>query len=90
MVKDSNPKGVSVGNTTTSVLGANPNRGFADFVNDSDEVIFLAKAITAVMNEGIRLNAAGGSHTIDGSNPYYGPLSAICASGSKVLTVTES
>ena len=84
-------KGVSVGTDgTTLALAANTDRVSADFVNDSDEVIYLRKASPAALNVGIRLNAAGGSYSIDSNNMYTGAIYAICASGSKVLCVNEN
>jgi len=77
---------VSVGNTSTSVLSANANRALAILVNDSDEEIYVYYGATAVINEGIRLNAEGGSVVEDN---YTGVITAICSSGSKNLTVTE-
>ena len=81
---------VTVGNTTTSVLASNPDRKSATFVNDSDEAIYLQLGANAVLNEGIRLNAAGGSYTIDHNNLFTGAVNAICSSGSKNLVVTET
>jgi len=80
---------ISVGSSDTQVLVANAARKFAVFVNDSDEAIYLDLSATAVMNEGIRLNAAGGAYEINLLNLYTGEVSAICASGTKNLTVTE-
>ena len=82
-------KGVTVGATSTAVLSANTDRVAATFVNDSDEVIYLSLGGTVALNKGIRLNAAGGSFSIDASNLYKGAVTAICTSGSKVLCVTE-
>ena len=81
---------VTVGNTDTSVLAANNSRKSATFVNDSDESIYLQLGAAAVLNEGIRLNAAGGSYEINHTNLFTGAVNAICTSGSKVLTVTET
>ncbi len=74
---------------STAVLAANAARIFAQFVNDSDEVIYLDLSATAVMNEGIRLNANGGAFEINHTNLYTGAITAICATGGKNLTVTE-
>ena len=81
--------GVVVANVDTTVLAANPNRQFAVFVNDGDEPIYLALTDTAAMNQGLRLNAAGGAYEINLTNLYTGEVSAICASGGMTLTVTE-
>jgi len=83
-------KGVSVGSSTTTVLAANASRVAATFVNDSNETIYLRLGATAVMNEGVRLNAGGGCYEINQLNLYTGTVTAICSSGSKVLCVTET
>jgi hypothetical protein len=77
---------VTVGSTTTSVVSANADRISLTLVNDSNETIYISKSGTAVMNEGIRLNANGGSVLI---TDYTGAVAAICSSGSKNLTVCE-
>ena len=81
--------GVTVGAASTLVIAANPRRADAVFVNDSNEVIYLARGNAAVMNAGIRLNAAGGSYEINRNNLFLGVINAICASGDKNLTVSE-
>lgn len=80
---------ISVGSSDTTVLAVSATRQFAVFVNDSDEVIYLSLSATAVMNEGIRLNASGGAYEINQNNLYTGEVSAICASGTKNLTVSH-
>lgn len=79
----------TVGSSTTQVLAANGGRIGASFVNDSDEVIYLAFGASAVANQGIRLNASGGAYTMPRDSIYTGSINAICASGSKVLTYVE-
>ena len=81
---------VTVGNTTTVILATNPDRKAATFVNDSDEAIYLQLGAAAALNQGIRLNASGGAFTIDKNNLFTGAINGICASGSKVLVVTET
>lgn len=78
--------GVSVGSASTTVLAANTARKAAIIVNDSDETIYLKYGTTAVANSGIRLNANGGAVR---EEMYTGIITGICASGSKVVTVTE-
>lgn len=87
--KSTTSNSVTVANTSTLVLAANPNRKYVALVNDSNEVIYISLGVAAVLNKGIRLNAEGGSYEIDSENLYTGSIYAICSSGSKVLTVTE-
>ena len=78
-----------IGAGTTAIVGANKSRISATFVNDSNETIYLALGIPAVMNQGIRLNANGGAFTIGKENPWRGEVNGICASGTKNLCVIE-
>ena len=80
--------------TTASgaALAANPSRNYALFVNDSDTVMYLMIGATAVANQGIRLNADGGSYEMadEFGNLSYDAIYAIHGgSGSKALLVTE-
>ena len=43
----------------------------------------------AVLNQGVRINAAGGSLELTGGSLYLGAVNCICASGGKVLLVSE-
>lgn len=88
-VADEGAGSVSVGSSTTEIFAANDDRQSATIVNDSDEEVYLGLGVAAVMNKGIRLNAAGGSYEINLSNPWVGTVNGICASGSKVVTITE-
>ena len=81
--------GVAVGSSTTLALAANAARVAATFTNDSDEKIYLSLGATAVMSQGIPLNANGGSYEINQTNLYTGVVHAICSSGSKNLCVSE-
>lgn len=88
-VSTATPTKVAVGIASTPVFAANPDRVFAEFTNDSDKIIYLSLSGTAVMHEGIRLNAEGGAYEISQINLYLGAVSAICAAANKNLTVTE-
>tara|TARA_R100000808_G_C2154717_1_gene165964 strand:+ start:8513 stop:8896 length:384 start_codon:yes stop_codon:yes gene_type:complete len=78
---------VTVGTSTTAVLGLNVDRRSSIIVNDSDTVIYLSLQNSAVANKGIRLNPEGGTFT---SNTWIGVVNAIHAgTGYKNLTVTE-
>lgn len=80
----------AVGSSTTEVLAARTGRVCATFVNDSDETIYLALGVNAVMNRGIRLNANGGAYEINWTNMFRGAVDAICTSGGKNLCVMET
>lgn len=82
--------GVNVGVASTAILAANTDRGYAAIVNDSDTAIYLALGAAAVLNQGIRLNARGGTFEIAWGNLWRGTIYGIHgAAGNKVVTVTE-
>jgi len=80
---------VLVLNTTTMVLEPNPRRSAAFIVNDSDTIIYLALGVVAVLNRGIRLNAAGGAFEINSTNLFKGVINAIASVTDKNLCVIE-
>lgn len=82
--------GVDVGVASTLILASNTNRLYAAIVNDSDEVIYLAKGAAAVLHQGIRLNANGGNHEINWTNLYTGAIYGIHGgAGNKRVTTEE-
>jgi len=77
---------------TGAALAANANRIYAMFINDSDTPIYLMLGAAAVANQGIRLNAAGGSYEMSAleGNLYVGAVNAIHGgAGNKNLLVLE-
>lgn len=82
---------VSVGATTTAALAANPDRKYALFVNDSDATIYLMIGAGAAANQGIRLNANGGSFEMSAhfGNLAVEAINAISSGSNKNLLVTE-
>lgn len=79
----------TVGAVSTLVLAANPNRVDTELVNDSDQIMYLARGNAAVIGSGIRLNPAGGSYRIGTNNLFLGDVNAICAGGQANLTISE-
>lgn len=77
---------VTVGDTSTAVVASNGERIKVILINDSNETIYLAYGADAVANQGVRLNASGGS-IVEGE--FTGAINAICSSGSKNLTVID-
>jgi len=78
---------VSVGSSSTTVLASNANRKQAILVNDSDEEMYLKYGSGATANSGLRLNSYGGTLV---ETVYTGIITALCSSGSKVITVLEA
>lgn len=87
------PGSVTVGTTSVRVAGSNMYRKKMTLTNDSDTVIYVAKANDAVLNKGIRLNANGGS-VVDEPDLqnylYTGPWAAISSAATKNLCVQEN
>ncbi len=81
---------VTVGATSTAILAAHPKRLTATIVNDSNEPIYVSTGGAAVVGQGIRLNANGGSYEIHAQNIYYGAINGICASGSKDVSISQT
>lgn len=83
--------GVTVGVTSVDALDASSGRTYAVFVNDSANPIYLSmNGAPAVVGQGVRLNATGGSYEINLSNQYIGQVNAISGTGGSNLTVTAS
>ena len=73
-----------------AALAANANRKAALFINDSAAEIYLKVGAAAVANQGIRLNASGGSFQLDSTLPSRAAVNAIAvAAGPYVLLVAE-
>lgn len=80
--------------TTTSgaALAANVGRKYAFFQNDSDTPIYLKVGAAAVANQGIRLNANGGSYemsTLLGNLDTRAVNAIHGGTGNKVLLVAQ-
>ena len=83
---------LGVTNASQAALAANANRKYALFINNSANVIWLKIAATAVANEGVRLNAVGGSYEMTSAEGSLntGAVNAISdVAGPSVLTVLE-
>lgn len=83
---------VSCTSSTGAALALNGGRVAALFINDGTSTIWLAINQAAVANEGIRLNANGGSYYIHDKtqgNLDREAVNCITASATVVLLVTE-
>ncbi len=81
----------SMTGTTATVLASNGGRKYALIVNDGTINCYLNLGSTAVANEGIRVNANGGSYEMSRNigNLYTGAINGILVSGTATLLVTE-
>ncbi len=81
----------SIGVSTGVVLAASEARVYALFINDSDTTVYLRFGEAAILNEGIRVNANGGSWSMSqkSGDLYLGAVNGISAMASKNLLVLE-
>lgn len=79
---------VSVGAASAVVAAANPRRVEITITNDhASNILYLRLgASTALVNTGIRVNAAGGSYT---TRAYTGEIRGIASGASTTTLVTE-
>lgn len=86
---DFNP---TIGTGSTVVLEDNSKRQRVIFCNYSDELMYLSQSGLARITFGIPIAPNGGSYE-DQPDPtgymWMGSYHAICASGGKILSVTE-
>lgn len=91
-VKNANDTFATIAGVSTLALAANQSRQDTEFVNDSDDIIYLARGNAAVIGSGIRLNPNGGSYTIGLHNLFLGAVYAISDGGAQIasnLTISE-
>lgn len=80
---------VSVGAASTTIVPANPDRLEVTICNadaTSSDLLYLSLGGTAALNTGIRVNAQGGSFTID---TYTGAINGFATSASTPVTYSE-
>ena len=77
------------GTSSQRVLAENPRRAYALLVNDGSATIYIRLGLPAVANQGIRLNASGGSYEITWLNLWQGEVYAIGDATNPSLLVTE-
>lgn len=78
-IESSEISGIAIGAISMLILAAATpgRRADADFTNDSDCVIYLARGEDAVVGSEIRLNPNGGSYHIGANNLWEGTVYAI-------------
>jgi len=82
--------GVDVGVASTLILALNADRLYAAIVNHSDTDIWISLGAAAILDQGIPLNAHGGSYEINWTNLYTGAIYGIHGgTGNKRVGVME-
>ena len=76
---------------TAAVLALNDDREYALIVNDGSVDVYLKVGAAAVANQGIRINANGGSYEMSRAlgNLSDVAINGITASGTATVLVTE-
>ena len=75
--------------TTSSVIAPASNRQAMAIVNTGSVPCYLSLSGVATSGKGIYLAASGGFYNIDLTNRYRGAISAITASGTTTLSMSE-
>ncbi len=84
------PTCAAVGTTAVVLSDANEKRRYMAIFNDGDNAnVYLGLGVTAVNNNGIRLNPAGGAYEINLLNLTLGTISAITKVASQNVTWVE-
>lgn len=83
---------VTVGATTVELAAANANRTYLLLVNDSDAAIYVKFGVAAVLNEGIRINANGGSLEVSPRNGNLDirAVNGIASAASKEMLIAQA
>jgi len=89
VISSSTPSHADITTTSGTALAANTSRGDAVLTNYGAVGCFLARGATAVVGQGIYLAPNGGYYNIDANNLYRGVISAITASGTTTLSISE-
>jgi hypothetical protein len=83
------PTFATVGTTSSEIIAANIDRKGLVLVNDSTKICYLAFGDTAVIGRGIRLNANGGSFTMQESTFTTQSVNAIATYINSNMTIQE-
>lgn len=79
--------------STTEALAASTTRTYLLIINDSDTTVYLKFGAAAVLNQGIRLNANGGSAEFSPRNGNVDTRAVNVihgGAGNKALLITEA
>lgn len=82
----------TISTTASSILSGDSGRTYVSIVNDGGNNVylhFIATSTGVTAQNGIRLNANGGSFEIDQNNSYTGQIYAITQSGTSTLTIVN-
>ena len=83
---------VTMGVASALVIAANANRSYLLIINDSDVAVYLKVGVAAVLNEGIRINANGGSFEMSAINGNLDTrvINGIAVAAAKIVTIAEA
>lgn len=82
------PGQITVGITSVTVLAANPNRKYAHISNNSGQTIFIQYAVTASVNQGIKI-PNNTLFTLDFNNLWLGSIDAIGVEPGLLIDILE-
>lgn len=82
------PTQVSIGTSSSVLLPANPDRVYAHFVNNSQNMIFIQYSSLAALNQGIKISS-GSLFTLSGADLYLGVVNAISVEPNQLIDVLE-
>lgn len=71
------------------LLAANPLRRYAHIFNNSSNAIFIQYAVSAALNQGIKLNP-GNYFTLSGDDLWLGSINAISYINNQLIDVLEA
>lgn len=82
------PTQVTVNLVSVELFAANPNRKYAHISNNSGHTIFIQYAVSAVLNQGIKL-APNTLYTLDFNNLWLGSVNAISDVSGLLIDILE-
>lgn len=83
------PKQTVVSTTSITLLSANANRKYAHISNNSGSPIYIQFSATAVVGQGIRINA-GALYTLSGYELWLGAITAISSTPNLSIDLMEA
>lgn len=77
-----------IGTSSGVIMATSTGRSYALIINDGASTVYLGfNGNPAVLGQGVRLTAQGGSFEIDNQNMYTGAVTAIASSSASNVTI---